>query len=282
MSAELQTILIIQHRVFLVLAREKIQRETRKMRDSQHLLQCHSEENLWSFISRLQQQQLNSLVEANMLYRLLSPTYLSPHAPTLPACLVIFSHICDSQNLTSPLPGQLSDWLPYLLFNVVRNAATLPRVTALRLNLHLTAWQKKKKEAKVGRKDRNGALSCTTGVRKRKTGGIWGQRRGKKGRSLIEDLPFWGCVQRGKKDSQRALKHILSRFPPSLTTLQCTKTKHLTAADRTTAGGEAEGHGTCSLCICLACAHPSMKSGLQLLYTWYVINMWLSLRHNLH
>lgn len=64
-----------------------------------------------------------------------------PHPPCC-HCHLLLSHIqYDSQHLTSPLLGQLSDWLPYLLFNVVGNAAALLWVTALRLDASLAACQ---------------------------------------------------------------------------------------------------------------------------------------------
>lgn len=44
--------------------------------------------------------------------------------------------------------------------------------------------------AKMGRIERNGALSCSTGGKDRETEGAWGERKGREVRSFTEDLPF--------------------------------------------------------------------------------------------
>lgn len=106
------------------------ERERRKMWDSQQ-----TPENLWSFINRLQQQQLNH-VEANML-----------HCFFFLMCLPFTPPPCSPPMYVTPNtllhPGSASPsvWLPYLLSNVVRNAANSLWVTALRLDVHLAAWQ---------------------------------------------------------------------------------------------------------------------------------------------
>lgn len=106
------------------------ERERRKMWDSQQ-----TPEDLWSFINRLQQQQLNH-VEANML-----------HCFFFLMCLPFTPPPCSSPMYVTPNtllhPGSASPSvrLPYLLSNVVRNAANSLWVTALRLNVHLAAWQ---------------------------------------------------------------------------------------------------------------------------------------------
>lgn len=120
------------------------------------------------------------------------------HLPFSP-CHLLLSRICDSQHPISPLLGQSSDWLPYLLSNVVQNAVTPLWVTALRLNLHLAAWQTEKK-VKMGTGERNGALSCPAGVKDR-GGVIMGQRRGREVVCLREDLHVWG-FHKGKRDNQ--------------------------------------------------------------------------------
>lgn len=48
----------------------------------------------------------------------------------------------------------------------------------------------RRKKAKMGRRERNGALSCRTGGKDRETEGTWGQRKGGEVMSFTEDLPF--------------------------------------------------------------------------------------------
>lgn len=48
----------------------------------------------------------------------------------------------------------------------------------------------RRKMAKMGRIERNGALSCSTGGKDRETEGAWGERKGREVTSFTEDLPF--------------------------------------------------------------------------------------------
>lgn len=92
--------------------------------------------------------------------------------------------------LTLPLqtarPGRLSDRLPYLLFDIVGNAAAIPRVTALRLNASLALLVRQ-----AGRERGVGVggswdLSCPTGGAGRgDRQGIAGLRGRKGGKSKV-------------------------------------------------------------------------------------------------
>lgn len=56
--------------------------------------------------------------------------------------------------------------------------------------VNLTACQTGERWLKLGRIERNGALSCSTGGKDRETEGAWGERKGREVRSFTEDLPF--------------------------------------------------------------------------------------------
>lgn len=79
-------------------------------------------------------------------------------------------------------PGRRSDRLPYLLFDIVGNAAAIPRVTTLRLNASLALLVRQEGSGGGG----SWALSCPTGGAGRgDRQGIAGLRGRKGGKSKV-------------------------------------------------------------------------------------------------
>lgn len=191
-------IMIMQRSEILVLARGKNRGRETDEEDARQPTnsQRHCEENLWSFITRLQQQQLNH-VEANMLYRFFSSAILSPHTPS--SLLSLSSSFLPCMWLLTPCftPAWPALWMAAFLCSLILSKMQQPFCGSL-----LWGWtcftlpDRRRKKSKMGCRERNGALWCPTGGKDRETEGTWGQRQvgGVCGGvvSLTEDLPFWG------------------------------------------------------------------------------------------
>lgn len=148
--------------------------------------------------------------------------------------------------------GRPSAWLPYLLSNVIQNAVTLLRVTALRMNLCLTAWQNREGKSKWDvEKEKRGLFHAQQEGktdRQRERGG-----QGKEGCVgwgggwqvviLTEDLPFWGLHKEKRETaSRRILIHNRSGFPALLQSSIALKPSTWQQLTASTAGGSADRH----------------------------------------
>lgn len=118
---------------------------------------CPAEEDLWSSSQRqrLRRVQANQSAAASLIQLSFTRT---PHPrshchPSFPA------YATPNTSTSNGRPGRRSDRLPYLLFDIVGNAAAIPRVTALRLNASLALLVRQEGSGGGG----SWALSCPTG-----------------------------------------------------------------------------------------------------------------------
>lgn len=111
---------------------------------------------------------------------------LFSRAPLVRALIVILpfpAYATPNTSTSNGRPGRRSDRLTYLLFDIVGNAAAIPRVTALRLNASLALLVRQEGSGGGGEL---GALSCPTGGAGRgDRQGIAGLRGRKGGKSKV-------------------------------------------------------------------------------------------------
>lgn len=219
-------VMIMQRSVFLVLAREKkTQRGEKDARPANK--QHHCEENLWSFITRLQQQQLNH-VKANKLHRFFSSASLSPPIHILPAPLVIFfSPICVTPN-TLPHPCFASPLTDCLICSLMLSGMQQPFCGSLLWCWTCISLPDRRRKQGQNRKWRKKWVSF---MPNRREGDRWesGGRGGEKSQKTCHSEVF---TKRKERQPVEEYSYTTTAGSPIFYNFHCTKTQYLTAADR--------------------------------------------------